>query len=296
MPDFEGTLQQRWEPLVHPWRHEDLRTRAAAWLEKHLAWQSELTFAEKFARGVPINGATPADYLQRVIDVNGVAVLAGIRFKGKRELMPFVDLLAWDGPIDLKAATRAVGDAWSIFKPRYARVLWRGEPDVLGTTLDQSVHAARAGDVAAGETDPSLRLVPWDDPGAAAALVGGIYEEFGEDFIEEVVPATAETLAWCRDDGELCRIEVDGETAGVWATAPDSVEWMPGQVVIEECLSKRFRGRRLGVSVQRLGAARLEADDVLLGTIAAVNSASRATATRAGRVEEMRLTFLPMND
>ena len=294
MKDLFYSVRENFAAIGGIWGRDRLETHAAAWLEKRLSWRKDVKFAEKFAAGVPVAGASPRDYLQRVVDVGGTRVLMGIRFRGERTHEPFVDLDAWDGPLDLAAATEVARDGWAVFEPKYARVLRVGEPDVAGATLDQSVHAARAADVADGEVDSSVALVPWDDADAAAAVVAEVYDGFGDDFRQEVVPASAETLAWCRDEGVLCRIVVDGEAAGVWATAPDAVDWLPGQVVVEECLLPRFRGRGLAVSVQRLGAALLMGADVLLGTIAAVNGPSRETAVRAGRAEALRYSLLPL--
>ena len=275
------------------WDAAALEASSRGWLDKQLAWRTDEAFAKGFAEGVPVAGATQADYLQREIEVGESRVLAGIRFMGQRRLMPFVDLVAWDGPEpDASAAAEVVRREFAVFEPRALRVLRVGEPAAEGVRLDQSVHAARAGDFADGDVEAGVALIGWDEPEAAAELVGETYAAMGEAFCEAVVPATAEGLRDCAADGTLCRIEVGGEVAGVWATEPGKVEFLPGQIVVEEVLVERFRGRGLARSVQRLGARLLPAEAVLLGTIDRINEASRKTATRAGRPEVMRFSLV----
>ncbi len=287
----------RFPHLLALWTKEVLDASAGTWLAKHESWKHDKEFAEGFAEGVPIDGAGPADYLQRVVRVDGVSTLAGIRFRGGNALEPFVDLVAWAEPLEPAAVVTAVAvvrEQWAVFSPKFVRVLWHGKIGVEGEQLDQSIHAARAADVARGPVDDSVALEPWPDPEAAAALVDDIYRGMGEAFCEQVHPATAEGLRDCLDEGVLCRITIDGDTAGVWATEPGHVDWLPGQIVTEECLLPKFRGRGLAKTVQRLGAARLTEDDVLLGTIADMNHASRRTAEGAGRPEVLRYTMLPI--
>ena len=281
--------------LAAIWPADGIEEYARTWLDKRVSWRSDMAFAERFAAGVPVDGAKPTDYLQRFINVGGATVLAGIRFRGEVVSEPFVDLDGWDRPFDLADAADVVRREWAVFSPKFYRVLRCGPAGLRGEVLDQSVHAARAADVARGKIDSTVRLINWDDPDAAASVVAEVYDGFGDDFKKDVVPASADVLKWCRDDGVLRRIEVDDEPAGVWATAPDAVDWLPGQVVVEECLLPAFRGRGLATTVQRLGAALLGPDDVMLGTVAASNHASRKTADRAGRREVMRYVMLPVD-
>ena len=64
--------------------------------------------------------------------------------------------------------------------------------------------------------------------------------------------------------------------------------------IVEEFVVPEWRGRKLGVALQRALMSRLPVDDLVWGTILGANVASQATALRCGREMVETWWFAPV--
>lgn len=271
------------------------------WLNQQLSRCTDPDFAALFADHIDLPGIYPADYLHKIIPTPSGALLGGIRFYGQDITKPFVELLAWTGPIDLPAWRAAITTAWAEFKPERFRVLATNQPDFAGAVLDQSIHVGRAGAMAQRATDNGLALQSCPHPAEAAAQVAAWYQAFAIDhptLAAELHPADTAELTACQATGTLDFITIDGAIAGLIATEPGPIDWLHGHVMIEEILAPAHRGRGIAAQTQRLLAARLAtthgSETLITGTIHRLNVASHRTATSAGRTALMDYRFLPL--
>lgn len=294
-PDFISGTIARFTALGLPTETVPL------WLYQQLCRCSDPEFAALFADHLDLPGICPADYLHKVIPTPSGALLGGIRFYGQDSTKPFVELLAWTGPIDLPAWRTAITTAWSRFKPTQFRMLAVNQPEFAGAVIDQSIHAGRAGVMAETPTTPGVALRPCPNPADAAAEVAAWYDAFAADhptLAAELHPADTAELAACHANGTLDFITIDGAVAGLIATAPGPIDWLHGHVMIEEILAPAHRGRGAAAQAQRLLAARLAtthgSETLITGTIHRLNIASHRTAINAGRPAIMDYRFLPL--
>ncbi|WP_286703643.1 hypothetical protein [Acidiphilium sp. 37-64-53] len=294
-PDFTPATIARFTHLGLP------TETISPWLDQQLSRRTDPDFAALFADHIDLPGIHPADYLHKIIPTPSGDLLGGIRFYGQHITKPFVELLAWTGPIDLPAWRTAITAAWSRFNPTQFRVLATNQPDFAGAVIDQSIHVGRAGVMAETPTTPRVALQPCPNPADAAAEVAAWYDAFAADHptvAAELHPADTAELAACHADGTLDFITIDGAIAGLIATEPGPIDWLHGHVMIEEILAPAHRGRGIAAQAQRLLAARLAtthgSDTLITGTIQRLNIASHRAATNAGRPAIMDYRFLPL--
>lgn len=263
-----------------------LRQNLSAWLATQTRRVHDRAFGARFASGCPIPGAAPRDYQQRVLTLPGFGrSLAGIRFLGGDTRQPFVDLLAWTTfPADPAEGIAALSESFAVFRPPRVRLLLAEAPP--GGEPDQYWLAGRR----------SALVVPVDAeiaPGGPedAPLVAQAYQATPPELQAHLTPSDAEDLA----DGVVVRLTVGGRWAGL-AAARRGRRWaLDGYEVIEEVLAPGFRGRGLGVVLQRALIAALPSgeDTAVFGTIHAKNAPSLGTARRCGRSVVGGWWFLP---
>lgn len=263
----------------------------------------DLAFAESFAASIGLG--SPSDYLPRCLDVDGAPLLCAIRFFGGDPARPFVELFAGERlEMNFGEAALAAMRAYEMFKPTCARIIMPGgrKPDAgpgWVAVQDQVLLVGRLADMTAGRAEPRLGVT----------LVPAAHAE-AEEFVREgyariarvdpalrsrLFPATAEELGDCASHGHLWWWMLDEERAGIIAARPDSLLGIAGLLLVEELVVARFAGRGTAALAQRELAARAWAadpDGLMIGTIDAMNAASRATARRAGRSEVLSWWFL----
>ncbi|MEZ5669063.1 MAG: hypothetical protein R3F55_16790 [Alphaproteobacteria bacterium] len=258
-----------------------------SWLSRRLADVADPGFAARFRAHFARFDAPALAYAPRVLRVGRCDLLARIRFYGGDGARPFVDLLAWSHDFDVAAACAAIRAEWRRFAPFAVRVLAGPAPPWPGAYADQTLHAARAAAMPAPVG--ACTLVAETDIDRALGLVRDRHAALGRSdpaLAAELYPADHDTLAACRDRGTLHTIAVDGRIAGLIATLPGTIEFLPCHLVVEEIVSAPFSGRGLAAEAQRCLAARLRLTDpasVLAGTIQRSNRASAVSAVRAGR-------------
>ncbi|MEM1435799.1 MAG: hypothetical protein AAGG11_17195 [Pseudomonadota bacterium] len=294
---FDSLSALRAVPLPVP---EETRTRwLGEWIELQQHRISDPDFAAAFSHVYTHYDAPPDAYQQRLIDGPEGRALAGIRFFNRDPALPFVELLAWDGP-DPEQWLPRIASEWSMFRPSAVRVLRPAAPRFPGARLDMSLHAARCSEMPATAPASDLRLRPVDDAAAALALIDAVHADVRRRqpaLGRQITALDAAGLDWCLEHGKARLITVADDTAGLIACAPDSIEFLQGQVVYEEVVSPRFQGHGLARAAQCLLAEQLSTDDqdaLLIGTIAHNNPASRRSAERAGRPAVLNYWFLPL--
>jgi L-amino acid N-acyltransferase YncA len=275
------------------------RTRLGEWLTTALGRVHDVAWAEGFQRGCPVPGAPASAYLHRVLITAGQpALLTGIRFKGGDLRHPFVELLAWDAPVEGPEAWARVMDRIAVefahFRPRSVRVRWAGQapPPVPSErrAIDQWFVAGRLAALrsaaAPAQTGGMTVSLSTDD---------GFHDVFLAAFArwraqagprgEEVGPADRSVWGACREGGAVVCATVDGRWCGVMAAEPRPEQAMVGYAVTELFLSESVRGRgRAGQLQRRLVEALADhGQDCLWGTIHGSNAPSVRAALRSGR-------------
>ncbi|MFK7962279.1 MAG: hypothetical protein AB8G96_17345 [Phycisphaerales bacterium] len=301
-----------WQPA------KDIAARRGKDLAEQFSWCTDESVAAIRARALRL--ARPEDYLQRVIEVDGLMALVGIRFVGGDREQPFVELIALartdgrDAAPEAAALRSMVGaaiDSHAVFRPTMAR-LWRstavGEapdacPPALGDgpdlrpRMDQVLVAGPPSDMTEhGPTADGIALVD-ASADAAMAFLERQYAAFRErepELSQRVPPADLEDFAGCRTAGRLAWWTVDGRVAGLIGVERRPYAGLNGWLVIEEVVDAAYVGRGTAASAQRRLADWLRGDEagdvaagrgrpVVHGTIDGANNASRRTAERAGR-------------
>ena len=290
------------------------------WLDAQLARTTDRAFARLFPDHLDLPGVVEPDYLHRTVEADGLRLLGGIRFYGQDVARPFVEAIAWtpmddDGGVgddDARSAwsastverlRRIAAREWRAFSPTHLR-LHRPEtgsrtppPPPAGTTTDVSVHVADVRRMMPDTGEVALRPAGVDE---AVSLVGARFEALGRDdpaLARNVTPADAETLAECAAAGSLFAMRSGGATVGLIATLPGAIDWIEGEVVMEEVVSVAHAGRGHAAAAQRALAARYAREGRarrLIGTIDGANVASRRSAERAGRPAVSRYLFVPL--
>jgi GNAT superfamily N-acetyltransferase len=299
----EAALRRAGAPLVDLAPLGQARAALETELSEVLAERTSDEWAARYIRNVPVDGATPADYLLRDVDLGQDGrCLALIHFYAGGVEHPFVGLHARTGMLrDAGAVGRVVArltECFEVFAPRSVR-FWQvaGGPeprlDALGVGATPDLHlVAGALDSLARAGPPSTpltftRLAP-EHLDAAAARCAAWYAALPvtePTLRASLNPTSSEAFAHCLDTGA----ELDGETVGYVAAAAARRHGVVGYEVYEEVLCPAARGRGFGPHLQRALVVAL-ADRVhdhpapaLLGTIHHANAASLATARRTGR-------------
>ena len=170
-------------------------------------------------------------------------------------------------------------------------------PPPAGATTDVSVHVGDVRRMAPDAGEVALRCAGVDE---AVALVGARFEALGRDdpaLARDVTPADEPTLAECAAAGSLFALRAGGTTVGLIATLPGAIDWIEGEVVVEEVVSVAHAGRGHAAAAQRALAARYAREGRarrLIGTIDGANVASRRSAERAGRPATSRYLLVPL--
>lgn len=296
---------------------EDGAGRIENWLRTQIDRIGNAEFARLFSDHIDLPGIASLDYAHRYVRTGVGSLIGGIRFYGHDIERPFVEVIAHDfGPgsgddatLDaetLSALARVVASEWSAFRPLHLR--FRVPPGVAllpNARVDTHVFVSRYGDMA--PPDGRVRLVPFKDVhglSAADVAMGMVGERFGAMERDEPVlrrnvsPIEPDYLRELHEAGRLHAIMPSGAAApvGLLAVAPGGVDWIEGDEVMEEIVGQKYAGHGYAASAQATFAARPETppDELLIGTIDALNVASRRTAERAGRANVMDYLFMKL--
>lgn len=295
---WEASIFREAPPYLLERDPQALAHRVRAWAEMQLDRVSSVEFAATFARNCPVSGRAPQAYNQRIVELDsGERLLVGIRFKGGDVGWPFVDLVASSAPFPLvrEEGMARVRESFQAFAPKALRVVGKETTcSAPGERLDQAFHAAdleavRASGPHEAKDDLRLEFLGRADVDRCLALVESAYKQFAvadPDLAAQVPAADREQLTEYATVGFLTLIRHEGREVGVLSLAPGQ-EWLfDGLCVVEEVLLREHTGRGLAARAQRLLASELldrGRSDLLRGTVAADNVASRKSAEHAGR-------------
>ena len=289
-------------PQLKTWYSQaQLESNLSEQFGRDLDWLENL--GEGFERNMPIAGATPAMYNHRVLEVAGMRVMLGIRFRGGDIAIPFVDLLRSSRAITSAAQVGAicalVRQEFAVFKPLMVRFYQPAhlefQLDVSGSSGDKRVLAAPLTTMLEHPKPFGLERVS-----LRRATDLEFYPRYAETYAtvyqerpwlpHESRTGSLEDMQEYLETGQVFEVFVDGQWAGITGGAHHTDEFaLRGFVVIEMLLAKFARGQGLGAAVQYRLAEALQAfsapEDVLYGTIGSNNSPMLKTAARVGRVD-----------
>lgn len=308
------SLRSEWPSLAHHLRlAEGLfggngPARVRSWFRIQLDRVADPDFARPFAAHIGLPHTAEAEFNHRIVERDRLRLLGGIRFFGGDVARPFVELIAWAGigatpstEFDWGAVRRVVAEEWRAFRPHSLRILLDGDtplPD--DAEIDTTVHAADYSSMAAQAPGVAraVGLEPLGDLDAGLRLIRRRYRDIAATapaLARNIGPVSRAELARSIADGRAFAIMADGKMAGVLATEPGEIEWIEGDVVLEEAVASAYAGRGLAAAAQRALAARTQVPDrLLIGTIDGRNPSSRITAERAGRPAIMRYACLAL--
>jgi GNAT superfamily N-acetyltransferase len=289
---------------VHPqlktwYSQSQLESNLSDQLERDLDWTENL--GEGFSEGMPVPGATPAMYNHRVLEVAGMQVMLGIRFRGGDINIPFVDLVRSSHAItqvQVEAICDLVRQEFAVFKPLMVRFY---QPAHLGFQFDLP---GSSGDKRVLAAPLTLMLEQPKPAGLERVTLRrahglGFYERYAETYAtiykerpwlpHEAEPESLEDMREHLETGHVFEVLVDGQWAGITGAEHRSDEFgLQGFVVLEMLLAQFARGQGLGAAVQYRLAESLQVSsvpiDVLYGTIGN-NPPMLKTAARVGRVD-----------
>ena len=302
---FLAYAQNKVYPLVREWLSaETIRANLLEELDADLERLKSDVLAAEFQHHCPVAGASADDYRNRVLEVDGLTLLTGIRFLGLDLQKPFVDIMYSSEmysseaallPEQLSAVKEAVREAFRVFQPKRLRFYLPSNLPRFVKDGDKRLLAAPLGVMLAQPEPDTLRRVSLKRATSLAFYgdYAAIYEELLAEHpeLQEVVRLEPEAdMQGYLDEGYVFEVFVDGQWAGVTAVDDDVQTGLSGLCVMEVVLAEAFRAQGFGSAVQRRLAAALvaagAAQDVLLfGTIGENNLPARRAAARAGRVD-----------
>jgi hypothetical protein len=135
-------------PQLKSWYAQTQEANLTNQLERDLDWLENL--GEGFERNMPVAGAGTAMYNHRVLEVAGMQVMFGIRFRGGDITIPFVDVVRSNKAITNIGQVQAICDLvrqeFAVFKPLMVRFYQPShlefQFDVPGSSGDKRVLAA----------------------------------------------------------------------------------------------------------------------------------------------------------
>lgn len=300
--------QHKVHPQVRGWLSEAAITaNLAEEVDEALERLQSNALAAEFRHYCPVAGARVEDYKNRMLEVDNLELLTGIRFLGGDLTQPFVDVVFQSEAVltaeQLGAVREAIRQAFAVFQPERARFYLSSHQPRFSEDGDKRLIAAPLG--AMLRTRPehlsrvhlrratSLTFYP-----RYTALYDQLHSERPE-LLEVAGAESEEAMRAYLDEGGLFEVFVDDQWAGVTAVFRSVDTGLSGFCVAEIVLAGAFRGRGLGSAVQiRLAEALVQRgaqeSDILFGTVGEVNVAARRTALRAGRTDLGGHAWVPL--
>lgn len=301
--------QHKVHPLVRTWLSaETVEANLRGELEEDLERSRSDALAAEFAHYCPVAGARAEDYKNRLLNVGGLELLTGIRFLGGDMAQPFVDVMYQSEAVltseHLGAVQDAIRQEFAVFQPVRTRFYVPSQLPSFSENGDKRLIAAPLGMMLAQPEPSGLERVSLARATTLAfySRYAGLYRQLQADHPElrtVVRTESEEDMQAYLEAGHLLEVFVDGAWAGVTAVFADVNAGLSGFCVAEIVLGGAFRGQGLGGSVQLQLASQLveggaRGDELLFGTIGALNTPARRTALRAGRVDLGGHVWVPL--
>ena len=296
---FRDAAMAQLHPKVREWRGETLEVDLREAQKDALASLVDEGQAQLFAEAMAVLALPAPCFKSRLIEIDGVRLIAAINFRDVSGAMPYIRILrstAAPGTIsDWSGLRLCLAGVFREFKP-HAVLFFHPDHvplDAPTTGIDDHLLAAPAQVIATSPPAAGLervelrRSITVDFYPRYQAIYEAVYVA-RPALRGEVRTETRESLADCLALGLLSEIFIDGNWAGVLAADQRSVMGIQGVYLVEIVLAQEVRGQRLGPAVhQRFAREIVEARpaQIVLGTISDKNPWSRRTALRAGRIE-----------
>lgn len=257
-----------------------------------------IEFCKRFHAACPVEGASDEDFRMRLAEFpEGHYALWGIHFEGLAVGKPFVRL--WYSTFDpLTALAPLVERArkdFAVFQPRLFSFFG---PAGLPFDVDTTVYA---------ETIARLQSCEWPDQYDRVTIkregTTDFFPEYEHLYVELAAQSpeqysskeSRETLESVTAQNLMFRIMIDGDAAGFIALRPDYDRYLSGYYVVEEILSRDFRGKGFAAAAQRQVIDTLpNSSQLFLGQIDQRNIPSWRTAMSVGRKPIYSAYWQPM--
>ena len=300
------------------------RVRVQDWLCTQVERIGSSKFARLFSDHIDLPGVAPLDYAHRHVRAGDRSMIGGIRFYGHDIGRPFVEVIAHDFTTIESGTARpdaeslakladAVASEWSAFRPLHMHLcVPPHSPVPPNAHVDTHVFVARYRGMA--PPDGRVELTTFASPDEAMAMVRARFAAMERDepmLRRNVSPIEPDYMTELHAEGRVHAIvptalrpaggEAEGglgAAVGLLAVAPGGVDWIDGDEVMEEVVASEHAGHGYAASAQAAFAA-LPSNDraaLLVGTIDALNVASRRTAERAERANVMDYLFVELSE
>lgn len=250
-----------------------------------------------------LDGTIAKDFQERILEVEKDRfVMAGIRFKGLNVNKPFISIHAnfEISAGELSQLAKLVKREFSIFKPQALQFHMPSglEINAAALEIDRYKIVGSISEIVKDKLPKRTEQVEVIELHSTEFYNDYLneYQIFHKkvpDLVDEVKAESLEDFQESIDNKLLYQILIDGKKAGIIAGSAFDYYGLKGVCILEEILYDSFKGKGLGVYVQKEFAKKLiNRYQVLWGTISHLNRPSLKTALRNGRkIEEIEYSF-----
>lgn len=294
--DFRSTpsIVKEWIPAERIQKNLDIE------LQKNLHSMRDDIFAHGFKRLCPIAGARADDYKFQILELkSSLKVMGSIRFKCLDVRQPFVEILHKSFLIksgdQLKSVAEEVFHHYKIFNPQWIRIF--DSSGILEQAQDNKTiscdYRLFAGLIEKLKQNPRPKLYEKValEPAKDMEIYSRYQDLYGELYKENpalrdmLCKESPHTFQKIRDAGTLFNILIEGKWAGIIGLSKEHEKFLYGYRMVDQIISKPYRGKGFAVTVQRRLVDILESKnhEILFGQISPTNISSAKTALRVGR-------------
>jgi len=257
-------------------------------------------FGNSFYDYYYIEGSTPEDYRHQVLKLsNGVEIMTGIRFFGLDLSKAYVELVHTNiVELDLNTLNEiasAIVEKYAVFNPFAFRLLYNADLSkkfpVLKIEKDLHLYTGKKSAIVQMDIPIKYDQITLQRPENTDFY--SLYKGTLDFFIEEnpgsekyVFTLEKDELEKLLEMGTLFCTYIDDQWAGIMACDEASIQYLNGYLIVEECLTKKYRGKHFAAAIQRKMIEMLPGNEqtLVFGEIHDENIPSRKTASRNGRI------------
>src|SRR4051812_2689478 len=269
LEQYRAWLAASLHPLVRGWCSDAVQRRQEEASAQYQLRTANEEHSRRYAALCPVRGADPSSYRLRELSLPGVALIAGIHFRGQSTEYPFVGVFAqsrWLTTGETAAAHAALMREFALFSPRASRWWAPSERVPKLATARADLHLVMGALVELRSTPaPALpghwRLRQLD----SASKIGGAFVELYRgfhaarpDLAELVQPSSLDALEECARAGGLYACFSATEIVGIVATKPSAQYSVEAWVMWDVVLGRQHCGKGLAPVLQRAVLDRLD--------------------------------------
>ena len=250
-----------------------------------------------------LDGTTAEDFRERILEVEkDQFIMAGIRFRGLNVNKPFISIIAnFEVTSDrLSGIAELIKKEFSIFKPIAFHFHLPSEIKLIAPELEIDRYTIVGSvrnltDYYLPEHAETVELVELSSTEFYDEYLNeyNIFHVKNPNLKDEVKPESLEDFEEAINNQLLYKIVIENKNAGIIAGSAFDYYRIQGVCILEEILYDSFKGKGLGIYIQKEFTKKLLGRSQLLwGTISSLNQPSLKTALRNGRkVEEIEYSF-----